>query len=137
MDLSKHIIYKTIFKQDEQTETVEYKAKGVLHIANNHHLSFAIPDHVIDINYNEKEVILKHDQSILKLHKDKEVWNEYQLPYGCVALKTKVLMLKTSEEQLKLKYELYDQSGLISTAYILITMLPLIEDDNIYDKTKN
>ena len=128
MYLSKHIIYKTIFKQDGDIETVEYKAKGVLHVGQKKQLSFAIPEHVIDIIYDDQHITLKHDQSLLKLHKDKEIWSEYQLPYGSVLLKTKVLLFKATDEQLKLKYELHDQNGLISTAYILITMIPLIEE---------
>ncbi len=62
---------------------------------------------------------------MLKFDFDKEVWNQYQLPYGLVPLKTKLLKFEANEDRIKMKYDLYDQNGLISTAYILITMIPM------------
>lgn len=121
---TKNIYYKTIFKQDGQSETIEYKAKGILHIAETSQLSFQTKEETIDITYGKKGVVLKHGISQLNFHYDKEVWNQYQLPYGTVPLKTKLLKFEANEERIKMKYELYDHSGLISTAYILITMIP-------------
>lgn len=121
---TKHIHYKTIFKQDGQSETIEYKAKGVLHIGEISQLSFNTPEGTIDIRYGEKGISLMHGVSRLNFEYDKEVWNQYQLPYGSVTLKTKLLKFEANEKHIKMKYELYDQGGLISTAYILITMIP-------------
>ena len=65
---------------------------------------------------------LQHGNSLLKFHKEKPLWNQYQLPYGSVALKTKLLKFQNNQDSMKMKYELYDQHGLISTVYIMITM---------------
>lgn len=121
----KQIHYKSIFKQDGQSETIEYRAKGILHMGEKTQLSFDTRDGTININYGENEVVLNHGQSKLRFEYNQEVWNQYQLPYGAVSLKTKLLSFDANEERIKMKYELYDYSGLISTVYILIKILPI------------
>lgn len=125
---NKKIHYKAIFKQDGDTESVEYKANGVLHHGEKTCLSFQTPENTIDISYGNQEICLKNGHSLLNLHLNKEIWNQYQLPYGSVMLRTKVLLFETNDERIKLKYELYDQQSLISTVYIFITMVPLVEE---------
>lgn len=121
---TKNIHYKSIFKQDGQSETIEYKSKGILHMGQKTQLSFDTKDGTIEITYGKDEIALKHGKSELKFEVHKEVWNAYQLPYGTVSLKTQLLKFEANEERIKMKYHLYDQGGLISTAYILITMIP-------------
>ncbi|MEG0452745.1 MAG: DUF1934 family protein [Coprobacillus sp.] len=121
---TKRIHYKSIFKTDDQNETIEYKAQGIVHIDKDTHIQFKTKENLIDIVYNLDKITLKHNESILELSKDKEVWNQYQLPYGSVALKTKLLVFEASEEKIKIKYELYDEVTLISTVYILVTLMP-------------
>ncbi len=122
---TKNVYYKTIFKQDGQTETVEYKAQGVLCHGEKTQLSFDTQEGTINIIYDEKGVTLNHGQSTLNFDHHKDIWNQYQLPYGSVALKTRLLLFEANEDRIKMKYELHDQQGLISTAYILITLIPL------------
>ena len=117
------IRYKAIFMQGDQKETVEYKEKGVFFNGERKKISFRAQEKTIEISYDEKRISLKHGDSLLKMHRDKEVWNEYLLPYGSVRLKTRVLMYEASHEALKLKYELSDDRGVLSTAYVLITMV--------------
>ena len=121
---TKNIHYKSIFKQDGQSETIEYKSKGILHVGQKTQLSFDTKEGTIEITYGKEGIILKHGISMLKFDFDKEVWNQYQLPYGLVPLKTKLLKFEANEDRIKMKYDLYVQNGLISTAYILITMIP-------------
>lgn len=121
---TKNIHYKSIFKQDGQSETIEYKSKGILHVGQKTQLSFDTKEGTIEITYGKEGIILKHGISMLKFDFDKEVWNQYQLPYGLVPLKTKLLKFEANEDRIKMKYDLYDENGLISTAYILITMIP-------------
>ena len=90
-------------------------------------LKFDIPENTIDISYNQDEIILKYGQSCLKLNLHKEIWNQYQLPYGQAILKTKVCLFEANDHHIKLKYELYDQQSFISTVYILITMSSMEE----------
>ena len=118
----KNIRYKSIFKQDGQSETIEYKGTGVLCHGETSHLNFEADGMTIDIGYNERGVTLKHGRSVLKFSFEKEVWNEYQLPYGQAILKTKLLKFVVHDEHIQMKYELYDQTGLISTVYIYISM---------------
>lgn len=121
---TKRIHYKSIFKTDDQSETIEYKAQGIVYIDKDTHIQFKAEENLIDIIYNIDKVVLKHNHSILELSKDKDVWNQYQLSYGSVALKTRLILLETTQDRIKIKYELYDEVALISTVYILITLLP-------------
>lgn len=117
------IRYKAVFLQDNRKETVEYKEKGMYKDGEKKCISFTTQGNKIEITYDEKRITLKQGDSILKMHRDKEIWNEYLLPYGSVQLKTKVLMYSASHDALKLKYELYDFNGLLMSVYILITMI--------------
>ena len=117
------IRYKAVFLQDGQKEVVEYKEKGMYEDGDKKHISFDTQGKKIDITYDEKRITLKQGNSLLRMHRDKEIWNDYLLPYGSVRLKTKVLMYSTSHDAFKLKYELYDFKGLLMSVYILITMI--------------
>ncbi len=121
---TKQIHYKIIFKLDGQSETIEYKSIGVLLRDQNTHISFETKDGVIDLIYDDNQVILKQGESVLNFLFDKETWNQYKLPYGDVSLKTQLIKFNANDDCIKMKYELYDQGGLISTAYLLITLLP-------------
>ncbi|MEG0277146.1 MAG: DUF1934 domain-containing protein [Coprobacillus sp.] len=127
---TKRIHYRSIFKSEDQNETVEYKSKGIVHIDKDTHIQFKSKGNLIHITFNKDKVILRNNDSILELSKDKEVWNQYQLAYGSVALKTKLLLFEESEDKVKIKYELYDETALISTVYILMTLMPCdIQED--------
>ncbi|MEG0366850.1 MAG: DUF1934 family protein, partial [Coprobacillus sp.] len=104
--------------------TIEYKALGVITHGQSTHISFETKDGIIDFIYNEDQITLQHGNSKLHFSYHQEVWNQYELPYGSVPLKTKLITFEANEERIKMKYELYDQGGLISTAYILMTLLP-------------
>ena len=131
MKQRKQVYYKCIFKQDEQKETVEYKEEGVLSIGKTSKLTFQTQDMVIHITYNDKEIILSHGQSVLRFDYQKDVYNDYQLPYGCVSLKTRLLSFVADDDRIKMKYELYDQQGLLLTAYLLVRLLPMEYEEDI------
>lgn len=122
---NKMIQYKAIFKQDGQTDTVQYQAKGIFQQGEKTRLRFDIPENTIDISYSHHKICLKNGHSVLNLDLEKDIWNQYQLPYGNVLLKTKVKRFEANHQHIKLTYELYDQQSLISTVYILITMTSL------------
>lgn len=119
---TKQIHYKAIFKNHDQSESIEYKTKGIFHKEKKIYLTFDADDMTIHIEYDEKGIKLKHGQSQLYFQFDKDTWNKYQLPYGSVPLKTKLLKFNANDDYIKMKYELYDQEGLVSTAYVYITM---------------
>lgn len=120
---SKYIKYKSIFKSGNQKETVELSGQGILEINDHVHISFRSDDSVIDIHYHGDEIILKNNQSTLRLLKGRMVLNEYQLSYGKTLLKTKLLESVYKENHLRIKYELYDSTALISTVYLVVNMI--------------
>lgn len=120
---TKKIIYKSVFKSGKDKETVEYRETGIVKRGERTTISFRSGEQVIEISYDEHEVILKNNQSVLRLKEGKDVLNEYQLPYGMVLLKTRMLSHKFKEDHFQLKYELYDSHSLISTVYIIINMI--------------
>ena len=97
---TKQIHYKAIFKQDHDQHKIEYKAKGLFHQNQKTSLDFDTPEGHIQISYDDQEVHLQHGNSLLKFHKEKPFWNQYQLPYGSVALKTKLLKFQNNQDML-------------------------------------
>ena len=130
MNQTKQIHYKAIFKQDGDQQTVEYKARGFMRMGLKTSLHFQTSQGKIQISYDEKEVFLQNGNSLLRFHKEKTLWNQYQLPYGTVELKTELLKFQTSHDLIKMKYALYDHQGLISTVYVMVTFKdePVMED---------
>lgn len=120
---TKKIHYKAIFKHDGETQTIEYKAKGIMRIDQQTQVSFETKEGTLSITYDKEVIVLCHGQSQLNFHINQEIWNDYQLPYGSVLLKTKLLKFEVNDERMKMKYELYDERGLISTVYILVTFI--------------
>lgn len=119
----RHIRYKSIFVSGTDKESVDLKGEGIVEIGDKVKIAFETDGYKIEVIYSEDEVILKNNQSKLKLVKDKMVLNEYQLPYGTTLLKTKLQKMKCSHNSLNLKYELYDSTSLISTVYIVINII--------------
>lgn len=128
---TKRIHYKSIFKQDGHNDTIEYKTNGIVCIDEDTHIQFQDKDVNIYIKYGEFGVMLKNGDSCLYFDYEKEKWNEYKLPYGSVSLKTKLLSFEANEDRIKMKYELYDTSALISTVYILITLMPFTYQEEL------
>lgn len=122
MKQKKHVQYKAIFKQDDQTDTVQYQSVGIYKKEEKTSLSFHTDEYTIVISYHDSQIRLQHGQSTLNFDLEKEIWNQYQLPYGTVPLKTKVCLFEANDIHIKLKYELYDYQSLVTTVYILITM---------------
>lgn len=121
---TKKIHYKAVFKQDDEHQTIEYKAKGVCRYDDQTTIQFQTPEGAIQIAYDRQEIHLQHGSSLLRFHKEHELWNQYQLPYGEVALKTKLIKFEANEHNMKMKYELHDHHGLLSTVYIMLSMMP-------------
>ena len=130
---TKKIHYKTIFKQDGQSETIEYKADALLKVGDVNHLIFDCQDGTIHIQYSKDNVILSHGESVLTFDYHKDVENLYQLPYGEAYLKTRLKSFKASPRNVKMVYELHDQQGLLLTAYMMIQLFENCEanDENI------
>lgn len=114
--------YKMIFKYEYSNESVEYKGKGVLLNGTSTTLSFDCEAGTIEVIYNDKEVILNNGNSKLSFYYNKERWNDYNIQYGVVKLKTKLLMFEANDQSIKMKYELYDQGQLVSTNYMIINI---------------
>ncbi len=123
----KQIHYKSIFKQDGDTETIEYKSQGVIYKEENTKIIFQQNNQDIQIQYGKGGILLKNGPSTLRFEINKDIWNEYELPYGHISLKTKLLKFETDENHIKMKYELYDTTALISTVYIWVRIMPIGE----------
>lgn len=126
---TKKIHYKTIFKQDGQSETVEYHAQGLLYTGDENHLEFDCEQGTIHISYSHDGVVLRHGESVLEFDYEKDVDNLYQLPYGSVQLRTRLKSFEANQERMKMVYELHDQQGLVLTAYMMIHLFTSCEED--------
>ena len=122
MNQTKQVHYKAIFKQGDEKQTIEYKVDGWIDYGQKTRLHFQTDQGKIQISFDEVEVHLQNGDSLLRFHKEKKVWNHYQLPYGTVELKTELLKFKASSKMIQMKYALYDHQGMISMVYIMITL---------------
>lgn len=119
------IRYKMIFKNDYGNDTVEYKNVGVvLDNGTSKSISFNCEAGTIEIIYNKDEIILNNGNSRLCFYYHKERWNDYNVQFGSIKLKTKLLKFEANDSIIKMKYELYDEGGLVSTAYMLMNIQP-------------
>lgn len=119
---TKEIKYKTIFKQDGHTETLEHQGEAKVKYGDTMHIAFHMNEDDVHIKSCENEVELINGDSKLKLVKDNIVSNEYVIPYGTTLIRTKLVSLQVSEDVFKMKYELYDQEDLIMSTYMMIKL---------------
>ena len=85
---------------------------------------YRIPDPDVKIELSENEVKLHNGASVLHLVRDRDILNQYETPYGAIALKTRLISYDTGDN-VKIKYELYDGTNLISQVYVMLNYLIL------------
>ena len=122
MSYQKRIQYHAIFHYEDHSDHIHYDTIASYHKGKKTTLSFHIPEMDIVLSYQDNQIDLKNNQSFLKLDLNQETYNHYRTPYGDILLKIKTLLFEANDQHIKLKYELYDQSQLLNTVYILITL---------------
>lgn len=122
MSSQKRIRYQAIFKTDDQTDRIQYDAIASYHEGKTSSLSFQTQDGHIHISYDDHQICLKNNQSLLNLDLTKDIMNPYQVAYGTLYLRVSTILFEANHEHIRLKYYIYDQDELITTVYILITM---------------
>lgn len=60
----------------------------------------------------------------MHLVRDRDILNQYETPYGAIALKTRLISYDNGDN-VKIKYELYDGTNLISQVYVMLNYLIL------------
>ncbi len=123
--IQKKIVYKSVFQSEESKDIVKLEGIGNVIYNDMIRISFQDKGSVIEIRYSDEKLVLKNNESVLHFKRNKMVLNRYQMMYGEVFFKTKLLQLKYSDDFVGIKYELYDDNGLISTVYITINMISL------------
>lgn len=119
------INYKSIFKYEDGKEAITYNEVGSLIEQNNHKIiNFSSNEINVSIDISDNQIILKNNNSTLKLVKDKDILNDYYTEYGMVKLRTRLISFE-EKDSIKIKYQLFDQSALISDIYILIRIKEL------------
>ena len=93
--------YRSIFKYEEHQETVKYDGSGHLEIG------------------DDKIVVSYQDENKIKIE-----LSQYETPYGAIALKTRLISYDNGDN-VKIKYELYDGTNLISQVYVMLNYLIL------------
>lgn len=127
-DMMKKIIkikYRNIFKYEDHQETVKIDKNGYLEEIDGKQVISFKADKEMKIELKEDEVLLFNGNSILTLVSGKDVLNHYQTDYGSILLKTRLIYFETGNNAIKIKYELYDGSNLISCVYMLLSYLVL------------
>lgn len=111
--------YKSIFKYEDHQETVKYAGAGYLLQQGNRQVISYQDGQMIKIELEPTVIVLHNGKSVLKLVKDQDVLNHYQTDYGVIDLTTRLISYDYGNT-IKIKYELYDGTSLISQVYILI-----------------
>lgn len=128
MNMKKTINYKSIFVNDGQKDSMQFKVIGEYIVSDKTMIRLEHEEMRMQIAYKNSDIYLKNNNSMLHLNTDIMVENNYTLAYGSVILVTKVLLFEADESHLKLKYELYQSDALVSTVYILMSMSDVEEE---------
>lgn len=116
--------YRSIFKYEEHQETVKYDGSGHLEIGDDKIVVSYQDENKIKIELSENEVKLHNGASVLHLVRDRDILNQYETPYGAIALKTRLISYDNGDN-VKIKYELHDGTNLISQVYVMLNYLIL------------
>ena len=127
--------YRSIFKYEEHQETVKYDGSGHLEFGSLREIGISLScpeaarimlnnDKKVTFELSENEVKLHNGASVLHLVRDRDILNQYETPYGAIALKTRLISYDNGDN-VKIKYELYDGTNLISQVYVMLNYLIL------------
>lgn len=114
------IKYRNIFKYEDHQEVVKIDKNGYLEELDDRKIISFVGDKPIKVEIKTDEVVLHNGVSVLYLVLNKEVLNDYQTDYGIISLKTRLIHYEAGNT-IKIKYELYDGSNLISHVYMMIS----------------
>lgn len=122
-DIMKKLIrikYRNIFKYEDHQEVVKIDKNGYLEEFDDCKVISFVKDKPIKVEIKADEVVLHNGTSVLYLVLNKDVLNDYQTDYGTIPLKTRLIHYEAGNN-IKIKYELYDGSNLISHVYMMIS----------------
>lgn len=122
-DIMKKLIrikYRNIFKYEDHQEVVKIDKNGYLDEFDGCKVISFVGDEPIKIEIKSDEVVLHNGISVLYLVLNKDVLNDYHTDYGIISLKTRLIQYEAGNT-IKIKYELYDGSNLISHVYMMIS----------------
>lgn len=108
--------YHSVFKYEHDQESFKYNDVAYLEEKDERTV---ISFDQVKIVLKDNEVILHNANGILRLKQGSEILNHYQVPYGTLELKARLISYETGDS-IKIKYELYDGINLLSRVYILI-----------------
>lgn len=114
------IKYRNIFKYEDHQEVVKIDKNGYLEEFDDCKVISFVGDEPIKIEIKTDEVVLHNGISVLYLVLNKDVLNDYHTDYGIISLKTRLIHYEAGNT-IKIKYELYDGSNLISHVYMMIS----------------
>lgn len=126
-DIMKKVIkvkYRNIFKYEDHQEVIRFDEKGYLEESENHKVISFMINQLVRIEIKTNEIILHNGNSILRLVSGRDVLNQYQTDYGVIPLKTRLIYYEIGNT-IKIKYELYDGSNLISQVYMMLSYMIL------------
>lgn len=114
--------YHSIMINDDQKESVSFDANGTLYKNDKgNHLFFKSKEDIeFEISYTDTKLTLRQNNSILKFDINEILTNRYHTTYGDFLFEAKLLLLKHSEDGLKIKYELYQNNECVSKIYMQI-----------------
>ncbi len=116
--------YKAIFKYPEHSETMTYQEVGEYINDTYQQVTFCSGDMHFLIKVEGDTVLLKNNNTRLRLVMDKVVENEYHSPYGTMMLTTKLIGLQ-NDSTIKINYILLDGKEELTKVYILIRLTKL------------
>ncbi|MGX8679929.1 MAG: hypothetical protein ACSW8B_00910 [bacterium] len=126
-----HIQYKCIYVYGKDRDTLTYYEPGFFDREDDMYvMSFQATGETITLRYNDRQVILKHGPSVLKLDLTQDLDNDYQAVYGSLNLRTHVVSLEARKHVLKLVYEL-NQSERLVRVYLLARV---VESEGDHEK---
>lgn len=112
--------YKSIFKYDDNHETVQFKSDGIYEKGfDKEKFIFYNNDQKIEIILKGKEMTLANGPSLLNLSYHRKIGNHYHTDYGMIELFTELITME-HDRYLKVKYILSDGHQQLSEVYLMM-----------------
>lgn len=113
------IKYKSIMVNDEDKNSVNFHANGTIHeIDDSVNIYFETKEMNYEISFKEDVLTLKQGKSELIFKQGAYIDNDYQTPYGSLVLTSYLDLFEMNEENLKIKYRLFQNGECISKIYM-------------------
>ncbi len=123
--MRKKIYYKSLFDYGGQKDKIEYIELGTYIKEEEHQIRMSTKDGEMRIFYDDENVRLMHNQSLLRFKKGERILNHYKTIQGEIPLVSEVESLNYTKDTLRFIYHLYQGETHVARVFLYVRMQEL------------